>query len=315
MTSFLIAVNAVVPFICYMAYGYLFRHLGYGDEAFYKKFNKIVFKAFFSLLMFNSIYTADIDLKSNARLVGYMVVLLIVIILLVSLLVPLFIKDRRRIPVINQSIWRSNTLMFAYPLAISLYGEDAGATASIVIAVLVSVYNVASVCLFAFYANEGGDKPNVRKIIYDILTNPLIVGAIVGGLFKLLRISLPSALEKPVAQFATMTTPLAIFILGATLELPEIKKNLHLIFSTLILKLVLVPALVLAVSYAFGFRKLDLFLGFIIFATPVASASFVMAENMGGDSELQGQILAFSTVFSIVTVFFWIMAGTAAGLF
>lgn len=130
MTSFLIAVNAVVPFICYMAYGYLFRHLGYGDEAFYKKLNKIVFKAFFSLLMFNSIYTADIDLKSNARLVGYMVVLLIVIILLVSLLVPLFIKDRRRIPVINQSIWRSNTLMFAYPLAISLYGEDAGATAS-----------------------------------------------------------------------------------------------------------------------------------------------------------------------------------------
>lgn len=112
-----------------------------------------------------------------------------------------------------------------------------------------------------------------------------------------------------------MTTPLAIFILGATLELPEIKKNLHLIFSTLILKLVLVPALVLAVSYAFGFRKLDLFLGFIIFATPVASASFVMAENMGGDSELQGQILAFSTVFSIVTIFFWIMAGTAAGLF
>lgn len=69
MTSFLIAVNAVVPFICYMAYGYLFRHLGYGDEAFYKKLNKIVFKAFFSLLMFNSIYTADIDLKSNARLV------------------------------------------------------------------------------------------------------------------------------------------------------------------------------------------------------------------------------------------------------
>ncbi|MDY6305476.1 MAG: AEC family transporter [Oribacterium sp.] len=315
MESFLIAVNAVVPFILYMAYGYLFRHLGYGDDVFYKRLNALVFRAFFPLLMFNNLYTANLDFQSNARLVGFFLILLLSIILMTTILVPRFLKDPRRIPVMNQSVWRSNTLMFAYPLAVTMYGDEAGALASIIIASMVPVYNVVAVCLFTYYSHDQNTHVNIKKLVRDIITNPLIVGALVGALFKFLGIHLPGAVEKPITAFASMTTPVAIFILGATLELPEIKKNLPYIFSALSLKLIIVPAIVIAVAYTFGLRKQELFLCFILYATPVANAAYAMAENMGGDGELQGQILAFSSVLSIVTLFFWIMGAHQVGLF
>ncbi|SFG06991.1 AEC family transporter [Oribacterium sp. WCC10] len=315
MNSFLIAANAVVPFICYMLYGYLFRRLGYGDDSFYKRLNQIVFKAFFPILMFNNLYTADIDIGANASLITVFTGVLIAIILLCVFVVPLCIKENPRRGVIIQSIWRSNTLMFAYPLCVSMYGDEWGALASLVIAVIVPVYNIGAVVIFTLFDRQNGSKTDVKKIGMNILTNPLIMGAIVGAVFKMAGWQLPKSISGPVASFANMTTPLCIFILGATLSIPDIGKNLKIIIATLSLKLVFVPGFIVVLMYILGYRGPELFIAFILYATPIAGASFPMAQNMGGDGELQGQLLAISTVASLFTIFFWIMGLTAIGIF
>ena len=315
MQSFFIAANAVIPFICYMMYGYLIRHLGYGNDAFYSRLNQIVFKAFFPILMFNNLYSADIDIGSNASLIAVFTGVLIAIILLCIVLVPVFVKENPRKGVVIQSIWRSNTLMFAYPLCVSMYGEDYGALASLVIATIVPVYNISAVIIFTLFDRSAGSKVDVKKILMNIITNPLIVGAIAGAIFKFAGWQIPSSVMKPISNFANMTTPLAIFILGATLSLPDIGKNMNIIVVTLFLKLVAVPASILGLMYMLGYRGPELFIAFILYATPIAGASFPMAQNMGGDGELQGQLLAISTVLSLFTIFFWIMSLTAVGIF
>ena len=315
MQSFFIAANAVIPFICYMLYGYIIRHLGYGDDAFYTRLNQIVFKAFFPILMFNNLYSADIDLGENASLIAIFTGVLIAIILLCIVLVPVFVKENPRKGVVIQSIWRSNTLMFAYPLCVSMYGEDYGALASLVIATIVPVYNIGAVIIFTLFDRSAGSKVDVKKILMNIITNPLIVGAITGAVFKFAGWQIPASVMKPISNFANMTTPLAIFILGATLSLPDIGKNMNIIVVTLFLKLVAVPAFILGLMYMLGYRGPELFIAFILYATPIAGASFPMAQNMGGDGELQGQLLAISTVLSLFTIFFWIMSLTAVGIF
>jgi predicted permease len=156
---------------------------------------------------------------------------------------------------------------------------------------------------------------DVKKVLRNIITNPLIVGAVVGVIFKIAGWGIPTSVMKPISNFANMTTPLSIFILGATLSLPDISKNVNAIVVTLFLKLIAVPAFILVVMYMFGFRGPELFIAFILYATPIAGASFRMAQNMGGDGELQGQLLAISTVLSLFTIFFWIMSLTAVGIF
>lgn len=315
MNSFMIAANAVIPFICYMLYGYIISRLGLGDDKFYDKLNRVTFKAFFPLLMFNNLYAADIDIGSNLSLILIICGVLMAVILLCVVLVPMIVKENPKRGVVIQSIWRSNTLMFAYPLCVTMYGEEWGAVASLVIATVVPIYNVCSVMIFSVFDRKSGSKTDVKKILINIITNPLIVGAIMGAVFKLAGWELPESIEKPVAGFANMTTPLSILILGATLNIPDIGKNLKYIVSVLSLKLVIVPAVVTAIMYMAGFRGPELFIAFILYATPIAGASFPMAQNMGGDGDLQGQLLAISTVLSLFTIFFWIAGLTAAGIF
>ena len=70
----------------------------------------------------------------------------------------------------------------------------------------------------------------------------------------------------------------------------------------------------LAIAYQFGLRELELFLLLAIYGTPVAAASYPMAQNMGGDGELAGQFVVISTVVSVVTLFVWIFFLKSMGL-
>ena len=60
--------------------------------------------------------------------------------------------------------------------------------------------------------------------------------------------------------------------------------------------------------------ELELFLLVAVYGTPVAAASYPMAQNMGGDGELAGQLVVISTVVSVVTLFFWIFLLRFVGL-
>ena len=70
----------------------------------------------------------------------------------------------------------------------------------------------------------------------------------------------------------------------------------------------------LAIGYALGLRGLELFLLIAVYGTPVAAASYPMAQNMGGDGELAGQLVVISTVVSVVTLFFWIFFLRSIGI-
>ena len=92
-----------------------------------------------------------------------------------------------------------------------------------------------------------------------------------------------------------MTSPLAIYVLGGTLQFKAIRKNLKYLVPTLTCKLFILPAIIIAIAYTFGLRGLELFLLIAVYATPVAAASYPMAQNMGGDGELAGQFVVIST--------------------
>ena len=44
----------------------------------------------------------------------------------------------------------------------------------------------------------------------------------------------------------------------------------------------------------------------VVFGCPVAATSHVIAQQMGGDSDLAGEVLALSVVCSCFTIFGWI---------
>ena len=105
-----------------------------------------------------------------------------------------------------------------------------------------------------------------------------------------------------------------MLVLGANLVFDEIRKNRRTIAVVLTVRLVLLPLIMLPVAYLIGLRGVELFLILMIFGTPVATASYPMAQNMGGDGQLAGQLVFVSTVASLGTIFLFIYAMSRLGL-
>ncbi|WP_413926742.1 AEC family transporter [Clostridioides sp. ZZV14-6387] len=68
-------------------------------------------------------------------------------------------------------------------------------------------------------------------------------------------------------------------------------------------RLILVPTIFLPISILLGFRNVELASLMIMLSAPTAVSSFTMAQQMDSDSELAGQIVVFTSAFSIITVF------------
>ncbi|MBQ5869799.1 MAG: AEC family transporter, partial [Lachnospiraceae bacterium] len=105
-----------------------------------------------------------------------------------------------------------------------------------------------------------------------------------------------------------------LFVLGGTLQFNAIQKNLKYLGPTLTFKLLILPAIMLALGYMVGLRELELFLLVAVYGTPVAAASYPMAQNMGGDGELAGEFVVISTVAATFTLFLWIFFMKSVGL-
>ncbi|MBO4382785.1 MAG: AEC family transporter [Clostridia bacterium] len=310
LSSFLIALNAVLPFLVYLGVGYAVHRIGLTDEPFLERMNKMVFQCFFPFLMFWSLYNVDDGLEIRGSFLPVCVLSLLLLVGALILAVPRLVKDRPKQPVVIQAAYRSNFVLFGIPMAQSVFGARGAAVATLMVAIIVPLYNAIAVILFETW--RGGDiKP--LQLLKNIVTNPLILGALVGLVFLLLGIKLPAPVETPISAFSALTTPLALFLLGGTLKFRAIRDNRRYLWPTMAFKLILLPLIATLLSSLFGFSDVERF-GFLIMAgAPVAIASFPMAANMGGDGELAGQFVALSTVASLFTLFGFIVVYHTVG--
>ena len=312
MDSLLVALNAVIPFLCYISFGYIVKVKGVVKENFLQQLNQMVFRLFYPCMTFYNIYKADADSLPRPLLLIFVGGSIILLEILLVLIVPRIIPENPKRGVIIQGVFRSNFVLFGLPLTVSVFGDSAASVAAMVVTVVVTIYNTTSVVILEMFNTSG--KLNIKNVALNVIKNPLLQGAITGLVLFLLQIHLPECIVTPIAAFADMTSPLALFILGGTLHVNEIGHNLKYLVPTLSFKLAVLPAIMLVIGHALGLRGLELFLLIAVYGTPVAAASYPMAQNMGGDGELAGQLVVISTVVSVVTLFFWIFFLRSIGI-
>ncbi len=68
-------------------------------------------------------------------------------------------------------------------------------------------------------------------------------------------------------------------------------------------------------AYVFGFRGVEFVTLVAIFASPCAVVSFAMAQQMGGDADLAGNCVVFTSALSCLTMFGWILLFKTLGVF
>ena len=303
MENIILSLNVVLPLFFTMSLGYLLKHLNMFDDNTLDKMNNIVFKSFLPMLLFYNIYKTDLKGVFNLNLIIFSATCVVALYLLLYLIVPLIEKDNKKCGALLQGLFRSNFVIFGIPIIESLFGSEKIGVPTLLVAVVVPLFNALSVLALETFR---GGKPNFKKIFIGVIKNPLIIASFFGILTLILKIKLPTPIEKTINDVSKIATPLSLILLGASFKFDEIKKYIKQTTIAVIGKTILIPCIMLPICIMFGYRGVELSTLMIIFAAPTAISSFTMAQQMDSDSDLAGQIVVFTSAFCVITVFLWI---------
>ncbi len=310
----IVAVNAVLPSFLIIALGLFIRRRGMLEDKSLGKFNSIAFRVFLPFQIFKNIYDAPIGETFDLKLLLFIFFGLILAGGLALLTATLTESRRDRRGVMAQGMFRGNYVLLGLPLIQSLFGDAGTGLASLLIAVNIPIYNVLSVIFLELYA---GGKVDVRKMLKDIVTNPLIDATAVVLIAKAVHLPVYAfpAFASALKSLSAVATPLCLFILGGSFAPAGIRGYAKSLWLTVAFKLVVIPGLALAAAAAIGIRGIGLGVVMMSFGAPTAVNSYTMARELGGDGELAASIVVIDTALSCLTLFGWIVLLKTLGLF
>lgn len=329
MESFLFALNAVSPIVIMMVLGYILKTLKFFDLDFIKTANKMVFRVLLPAMLFLNIYKIESLGTVDLGYVLYALVAVVVVFLAAGGAVMVFTKNNRHRGVLLQSAFRSNYALIGLPLAGTLFGEAGIAVAAILSAFAIPSFNILAVISLSVFTENKQGQGHIKNVLIGILKNPLIQGVFAGLLTVAIReifsacsidwrLSEIEPLFKVLNYLSNTATPLALIVLGAQFEFSAVKSlRREIIFGT-VLRTAIVPLTVLGTAVIF-FR--DAFGGAeyaaitALFATPVAVSSVPMAQEMDADVTLAGQLVVWTTLTSIATIFLSSLIMKQIGIF
>lgn len=303
MQNLIISAQVVLPLFLMMMVGVFVRRSGLADDATLRKVDAIAFRIFLPILLFQNLYAVDLDQAFNPGLMGYTIACVLVTFGLSMLLIPRLEKDSKKQASLIQAIIRSNFLIFGLAIAVSLYGEGNAASVALLGSVFVPLSNALAVFVLEYFRMG---KVHFGKIALSIVKNPLVIGALLGVAVLVLHIPLPAFFKKTVKDMSAVATPLCLLTLGGSLHAVDVKENARQLGLGLLARMVLVPGIFLPVAALLGFRGEALLALTVLFASPTAVSSHTMAQQMGADGKLAGQLVAFTTGASMVTIFLFV---------
>ena len=296
--------NVVLPVMLMVALGYGLRRGGMINENFIQCGVRLVFSVFFPCSIFGSFGTLNLEEIFDLRLLVFMVSVVLLSALIPMVVVPRFVKNPSVAATMAQSIFRTNVLVQGIPLLTNIYGEENIAEGAFLLPFVVLVNNVMATVNFVVLVpeqKESGGKA-VLSALKKVAQNPLIISSALGLLFSAFHWRLPSFAQNTVTQIGRIASPLALVCMGAELRFDTIRQGLRYTIPTVFARLVLVPLAATLAGIALGFRGIALGAVFLFTSTCCATAGYVMAGSMGGDSELSAQCICLSVVLSAFTV-------------
>lgn len=305
MENLLIALNCVLPIFSMLAVGYLAKRCGVVSEEIVPQLNRLCFSTLLSLYMFSSVYSSDFSRAFSPALVLFLVVQTLFLFAIGFLIVSQTVRNHHRCGAYLQAIFRSNIAIIGIALAQTLTDEAGVASMTIVITVMVPIYNILAVIALESFR---GTQISIRHTLKSILKNELIIGSLMGLLFSLLHIRLPSAIESAINSLGKAGTVLALVTLGISFDFSSLKKNRHQIALLSSLRLIIIPMISVLVAVLLGFRHNDLAIIMLTAASPMASTAFSIARIYDSDYELTGQVVVTTSLFCSLTFFLWIFS-------
>ncbi len=306
LENLLYSVNAILPIFILVLIGAGLKKRGVVDDSFVEAADKIVFRLGLPAMLFCEVSRSRISDNLDVKLIVFLLISVTAAFFTVSVLCAVFVKDKTKRGALTQGICRSNFAILGVPLAVNMFGDAGGTAIAISMPFVILMFNSYSVVILSIFSGREENRFNGKtllSILKNVVTNPLIIGVLLALPFMLLEINLPTAMDKTLGYISNITTPLALFSLGANFKTDSLKGRVGYAVLGAVGKTIIIPAAALTAAALVGLRGTSLGVVLICFGAPTAVSSYIMAKKMGNDHELAAQILLLSTFICVITIF------------
>jgi hypothetical protein len=310
MKSITLAISVVFPLLVYMLVGGWIRRSGILSKQQFQAINGMVFRIFIPLTLFFHIYHADLKDSIQGSIFGFVLAAILITFAVSWIVVSRTIHDEADAATMIQGLYRSNYVLFGNYVAVSLCGQNGVALVAALAAMVVPLFNILAVILFEC---KRGGSVRLSDVLLHIVKNPLVQAGVLGCFFQLFSIPIPSLLEEPLQTLGDIATPLALVTLGGLLSFDSILHHRAKLLAVNFGRLVIIPLIWLTAAILLGIHGETLIAVLAVFASPTAVASAPMAQEMGGNGALAGEIVATTTTFCIVSIFLFVAALSGMG--
>ncbi len=208
-----------------------------------------------------------------------------------------------------------NSVQLGIPLAAALFGE-AGLAIHIT---MVSVHGVtlmtlsttlAELALARAHAQEHGAAPLSQVMattVRSLLLHPVVLPIVAGLLWNLTGFGLHPVVDEVLQLLGSAVVPVCLVLIGITLQAYGFSGRWSAVMPVCFVKLVLMPALVLAVAHwGFGLAGVPLAVVVMMAALPVGSNALIFAQRYRVLEAEATAAIVVSTLAFVVTASAWL---------
>ncbi|WP_116475846.1 AEC family transporter [Zobellella maritima] len=300
LASLAFSITITGPICLLLLLGIGLRRTRMITDAFIDGASKLVFNIALPMLLFTSIVNTDFSQMASPSLILYGVLATLIVYVLLEVLASRLTPHKPLRGILVQGAFRANMGIVGLAYVNNAYGTQGVAAIAMYVACLTILFNILAVVTLNRSLNR--DKGlQLGNILGGIVKNPLIIGILAALPFAVTGTQLPNVLMQTGQYLAQMTLPVALLCTGATLSLKSGSEETGLLMPVALLRLLAIPALITGGGFMLGFRDAELAMLFLINASPTAAASYVMVRAMGGNAVLAANIIAVTTLGSLVT--------------
>jgi predicted permease len=211
-----------------------------------------------------------------------------------------------------------NAVQLGIPLAAALFGETGLALHIALVSVhglvLLTVLTVLVEADLARQNHSATRWDTLRTTVRNTLIHPVVLPIVLGLLWNLTGWGLHPVLDQTLQGLGSAVVPVCLVLIGVSLATYGLRGGLQQAIGVTVLKLLVLPALVLAVAWgAFGLRGTPLAVLVMMAALPVGSNALIFAQRYGTLQAEATMAIVVSTVAFMASAALWLAVLAALG--
>ncbi len=297
--------NATFPVIAIAIFGYIITNRSLLSQKEISSLSKFTFNYTIPILLFTS--TAKSDIPENIEwsfLFSFYGAVSFIFILTTVLSKFQFKCPPSEQGVLAVSASYSNTTIVGIPICSYVLGDQSMLPLIIIISIQnLFIYSLGIIVSESENFSLRKIRNSLSKVVVQLFKSPISLSMIMGLLFNILDIKLPVPVNDSLDLFSSSAIPLAIFILGASLNKLNAGKNFTLTIYLVALKNIALPLVVYTLTFIiFEINHLLAATATIAAAMPTGISAYVFSEKYQVCSSQVASCILMSSLFSLISV-------------